>query len=659
MITIQDLYLVIWVLLWMIGGMLIVVNIYEQTTEVVILLGLSVGFIIETWLANILSQFLIPNISFWLSPLVVFLAGILIEYKHKKIYELRKDFKRIFLLGIGFALSILLFYLINQGLPIFDEFQNLPTISRLAAGDIPPHFPLNPELPFGYHYFQLLFISQVSLIGNIFPSIASDLVHSFTLTLTVALTSLYVYQFTKSKLAQYMSVVFVLLSSGARWLLYLLPTNMQDAMNRQITLIGSGGDSGRNLIHALSNNWAIENGHFPFPFVYASGINQPLFLALGGIGASGLLIILTIALTRNSGSRLHLLLIPIFISSLALASEVWFAFLGFGILFTLLSSLFVKDKEFKRQILLFSIAALIGLIVAALQGGMITELRKQLIGILTDNPIVTYYSTSINWTLPPVIVSSHLGKLEITNTYHLLAIFVEIGTVVFAIPFMILFYIRNSMGKDHVMSILGFGYILSLCSIFFVYEGSGGISGTTRLYEIIIYLSTIFGFPIVWTWVIQKSNLMKLLFFGLFVVGIFSGAGLFSISLQNIPYPTYAKFIDPIDVNMYKAHWNKLPSDALVFDTIPIRAVTILGRATNTNISWFEETPKWENLHESLSPTIISKEGFDYVYIDTKTWQEMVPSTIEIYKDGCPILVDKQKQGFEIRRLYDIRGCKQ
>ncbi len=90
-----------------------------------------------------------------------------------------------------------------------------------------------------------------------------------------------------------------------------------------------------------------------------------------------------------------------------------------------------------------------------------------------------------------------------------------------------------------------------------------------------------------------------------------------------------------------------------------IRAVTILGRATNTDVSWFEETPKWENLRESLSPIIISKEGFDYVYIDTKTWQEMDPSTIEIYKDGCPILVDKQKQGFEIRRLYDIRGCKQ
>ncbi len=412
MITIQDLYLVIWVLLWMIGGILIVANIYEETTEVVLFLGLSVGFIIETWLANILSQFLIPNISFWLSPLVVFLAGILIENTNiKKFMNLGKISKKSFLLGIGFALSILLFYLINKGLPIFDEFQNLPTISRLAAGDIPPHFPLNPELPFGYHYFQLLFISQVSLIGNIFPSIASDLVHSFTLSFTVTLTSLYVYQFTKSRLAQYMSVVFALFSSGARWLFYLLPSSMQDAMNRQIALIGSGGDSGRNLIHALSNNWAIENGHFPFPFVYASGINQPLFLALGGIGASGLLIILTIALTRNSGTRLHLLLIPIFISSLALASEVWFAFLGFGILFTLLSSLFVKDKELKRQILLFSIAALIGLIVAALQGGMITELRKQLVGILTDNPIVTYYSTSIKLDAPSCNSFQSPGKV--------------------------------------------------------------------------------------------------------------------------------------------------------------------------------------------------------------------------------------------------------
>ena len=53
---------------------------------------------------------------------------------------------------VGLALLLVLFTLINRGLSIFDDFHNLPLVSRLAVGDFPPHFYLNPDQRLAYHY---------------------------------------------------------------------------------------------------------------------------------------------------------------------------------------------------------------------------------------------------------------------------------------------------------------------------------------------------------------------------------------------------------------------------------------------------------------------------------------------------------------------------
>src|SRR5512140_3277252 len=46
----------------------------------------------------------------------------------------------------------LLFVMIGRGLALFDDYWHIPLISVMAAGDIPPHFYLDPTQPMAYHY---------------------------------------------------------------------------------------------------------------------------------------------------------------------------------------------------------------------------------------------------------------------------------------------------------------------------------------------------------------------------------------------------------------------------------------------------------------------------------------------------------------------------
>jgi hypothetical protein len=75
---------------------------------------------------------------------------------------------------IALALLFGLFFAISRGLAIFDDYAHLPTLSLMAAGDIPPHFSLDPRVPYGYHYFLLLLAAQMTRLSSWFPWTAWD-----------------------------------------------------------------------------------------------------------------------------------------------------------------------------------------------------------------------------------------------------------------------------------------------------------------------------------------------------------------------------------------------------------------------------------------------------------------------------------------------------
>ena len=659
MVTITDiLLLVLWAFLWLAGGILIIHSLFNIKNEEKLLLGAAAGLVLENWLANIISRLVEVQVGFWLAPVFIFVIGVFLAYKsgEYKNLSLRKIF---FSVEAFWLLTLVIFFtLIGRGLPIFDDFQNLPTISRMAAGDVPPHFALNPELNFGYHYFLLLVSAQVARIGGVFPAVALDLARSFFLVVTVMLGGKFVYRLTASRVAEGLGVLFLLFSSGARWLFFLFPVEYQSGFNAQVQLIGSGADTGTNLYDALIKPWMIEAGPIAFPFAFASGINPPLIMALGGVGASAAAIVLMILMTFNARKgRPAFLSTGIFFASLALADEVWFFLLGGGMLLSAITIIWKKDTGFSREGTWLAICAVGGGITALLQGGMLTELFRGLVGRIAQTGTGTYFDTTMHLIFPPALVSGHLGILHLNNPYQLIAGLIEIGSMSLAVLLLPIAVISFYRKGDALLLALGLSGLVSGLMVFVLYKGSGGVSGTTRLYEAFIFTGMLFSFPILWKFLQTKGVLLKSIGAAFYGIAILSGVVIFAISLAGISKPVLGDFIRTEDMPFFTKYWNKLPENALIFDVIPERAVTIFGRATKSSLSWFEDTPEWEALKLDPSPQRLKQAGYDYAYLDLQDWEGLTAETQAKYKGGCAKLVEKLLVEDRGRRLYDISGC--
>lgn len=637
---------------------MIIISLFSVNSEEKLLLGAAAGLVLENWLANILSRLVGVQWGFWLAPLFVFLTGALIAYKSGEYKNL--SLRKIFLTVEAFWLLalIILFTMIGRGLPIFDDFQNLPTISRMAAGDVPPHFALNPDLNFGYHYFLLLVSAQVTRIGAVFPAAALDLARAFFLVVTAMLGGKFVYRLTASRVAEGLGVLFLLFSSGARWLFFLFPVRYQSGFNAQVQLIGSGAATGTSLYDALIKPWMIEAGPIAFPFAFASGINPPLIMALGGVGTSATAIVLLILMTFSTRkSKFALLPIGIFFASLALADEVWFILFAAGALLLTLVFIFNKSIIFRKDAIPLILCMVAGGAIALVQGGMLTEIARGFLGRISHTNGGSYYDTTMQLTFPPALVSGHLGILHLNNPYQLIAGVIEIGPValaLFLLPIAVVSFYRKN---DALMLGLGLSGLISGLMVFVLYKGSGGVSGTTRLLEGFLFTGTLFGFPILWQFLQNKGSLLKSIGAAFYGIAILSGVVIFAISLAGISKPVLGDFIRSEDMPFFTKYWNKLPENALIFDVIPERAVTIFGRATKSSVSWFEDSPEWEVLKLDPSPQRLKQAGYDYAYLDLQDWEGLSAGTQAMYKGECVKLMEKLLVEDRGRRLYDISGC--
>ncbi|MGQ9834277.1 MAG: hypothetical protein ACUVRJ_10895, partial [Candidatus Villigracilaceae bacterium] len=234
------LLLILWALLWVIGGIWLVQALFHLPRREPWLIGLGIGLVIENWLVNWLARLMSLSFAGWGAAAIVFILGLIALTAQK---DKREHLLRTLLPSWqpAFALVILtgLFTLTGRGLGIFDDYQNLPTVSLMAAGDIPPHFALNPDVRFGYHYFLLLIAAQIMRLGELAPWSALDLARSFVLALAILLSGLWARRLTRSLVAQWLAVWFVTLSGGMRWLLLLVPPSVVTAISKRIQLLGS------------------------------------------------------------------------------------------------------------------------------------------------------------------------------------------------------------------------------------------------------------------------------------------------------------------------------------------------------------------------------------------------------------------------------------
>jgi hypothetical protein len=275
--------LFVWFILGGLGGLWLTRALFRLRPNEELLVGLSIGLISETWLVNLLGRVLPMLIACWAAVLIVLVSGLMLSFPRsiKQVKELFRFQVDVWVWIIAVIL-VLVFFGIGTGMGLYDEYPVLPLISQMAAGDMPPHFALDPKVIYNYHYFPYLFSAQLMRLGNLFPWTALDLQRGIFLTLSLMLLGLWVYRITRNKFAGIAAGVFSLFAGGSRWLLLLIPSGVLDFIDKYVERMGSGLNSGATMQAALTNPWAAQGtGPYTIPFAYGNGFNPATTIGLG------------------------------------------------------------------------------------------------------------------------------------------------------------------------------------------------------------------------------------------------------------------------------------------------------------------------------------------------------------------------------------------
>jgi hypothetical protein len=407
------------------------------------------------------------------------------------------------------------------------------------------------------------------------------------------------------------------------------------------------------------------SGPIPFPFAFANGVNTPTIMAHHGYGASATMIVLLLLLlagqqrTWKAGIPLTILL-----ASLALANEVDYAFLYFGMVFVAILWM-VQNKTFRlpQSARFWIVVVILAGIVALEQGGMATEVLRGRFSS-SGTPADSYFEVGFS-IVPPTVVSSHLGKLSLLNPFQLLAALFEVGPIVLAFPLVLAWGYKALREEKWFQAALVASAIPSLLSVFIQYSGNAGITATTRLLSSLLLVCKIFAVPLFWLWLQDQPEWKHHAVYGLGITTILGGIVLFAIQLTAIPRPVYTEFLTDMDARFYQEYWDRLsPSPAWVLDPDPIRAMTVFGRQaqSNSRLSWIVQTPEYQALVQNPDPYQLKAAGYTYVYSDKDYWKAhasqldqpcvKVLKTVEGVKQAHGGLVP------DFRRLADLSQCK-
>ena len=662
--------LIVWGALWTAGGWLLAASVFCLRRNETAMVGVSIGLAVEVWLANLLAHRLPIVTASWLSAGLVLLAGIAAEARAgvalPGLRGKERDGQTRFSWGQWLVLAglTLLFTLIGRGLGIFDDYQNLPTISLMATGDVPPHFALNPSLNFGYHYFLLLFSAQLMRLGSMFSWTALDVARGLLLALPLMLAGLWGYRLTRNQLAAALTAAVLAFAGGARWLLLLLPQPVLAYISDNIKLIGSASTSAPSLAAAMLTFWKIDGaGPVPFPFAFYTGINQPYVMAYTGIAGSGILILLVLLLLagRTCGPAGWLVFF-VLMSALALANEIAFLLLAFGSVIVAIASL-IRHRSWKlpRDLLRWFGVLIASGMVAAVQGGLMTEMIRG--WLMVSGGQSGYFDTSLSFVWPPALVSAHLGSLSVANPAQLIAALVEIGPIVLVTPLLLAWGVKSfRLGRWYEASLIA-ASAAALVALFIQFKGPL-FTAWPRLLGAWFLTGTVYSVPLLWAWGRGRSGRQAAA--GVVVLtACLSGLVLFGIQLLAIQRPVLATFLTPLDARISREYWNKLDPEALVFDPVVFRAPTVFGRFTDSSPSWYARDPGWQSLAAAPDPRAIHAAGFDYMYFDKDYWDNLSAAQQAALSASCIRQVaqvdgihSEQDYSKDFRRLIDISACK-
>ncbi len=653
--------LLIWTCLCLVGGWGLAASLFHLRRNEAPLVGLAMGIVLQVWLANLLAHVLPIMAAAWVGAALVLSAGVGSAFFLRRHVKLEASWRQWALLGALF----LLFTSIGRGLGIFDDYQNLPTISLMATGDVPPHFALNPALNFGYHYFLLLLSAQVMRLGQMLPWTALDVARGLIMALPLMLAGLWAYRLARSQLAAILTGAMLALAGGTRWLLLLLPPAWLNRISDNITLIGSASTSAGNLAEAMLTTWKIDGaGPIPFPFAFYTGINQPYVMAYTGISGAGILILLVLLLIANR--RRHWaagIVIVALVAALAIANEIAFLLimLGFGIA-GLIWVVRHRTWRVPRELASWIGILAASIVLAAVQGGLLTEILRG--RLMASRAQSGYFDTSLVVSWPPAVISAHLGALSLANPAQLVAALAEIGPVILLTP-LVLMWARKAyrLGNWYETALIG-SSAGAIVALFIAFKGPL-YTATPRLMSGWFFACILYAVPLLWIWGRRRSGSVQAAVAAGSMAACLGGLVLFGVQLVAIQRPVLATFISPMDAKMAQEYWNRLEPDARILDPVVYRAPTVFGRFTVSSPTWYSNDPGWEALVASADPAKMHAAGFSYLYYDRDYWDRLSSTAQALLSSACVQQVaqvdgihSEKDYSKDFRRLVNIQGCK-
>lgn len=655
----------IWILLWFLGGYLVVVNSFRISRVETTIVGFGIGLIIQVWFSNWLGHLLPPLIAFWVSAVVTFAIGVLLTLFQKNKSRVINSFVFPLKYWLPFLIIGVIFFMIGRGLAIFDDYQNLPVTSYIASGAIPPNFVLNPEISFDYHYLMLLNSAQWMRIADLFPWTALDINRAIFFSLSFVLVVILGSRLTKSSLGGWLTAFFFSFAGGLRWFLLLFPPQFLEKVSSHITLLGSGRVTAETLTEAMIENWAIEGGGpFPFPFAFGNGFHSIPALKHDGTGMMGaviaILVILLFERWRNISGKVAM---TILLSSMAIIDEIWFVFfVSAAILFYLINHIRKKSFPNKAEWIDYILIIALPILFSSVQGGVLTGVIKGVVDSLSGSEAAVasqYYSINFPIRWPPKIISAHLGALSLVHWAQLLVAFFEVGPVFLVFPLFLKFGRKAYRFNQNIYSILTIGIALSLLMIFVEYQGSAGVSASKRLNLFAFDLLILFTIPLLWFWLGKKKMQIKMLIGGIATLTMVGGLVYFFISSIAIQKPVLSYFIKLMDASVQNIYWDQLDENAMVFDFNPARSATIFARPIKSNLSWYELLPEYRQFTRNPDPYLLNEAGFTHFYLTGSDYEQLLQRSRNLLSEPCINMVyEKEDWQGDFRWLMDISACK-
>ncbi len=656
-------------ILWGGGGWLIAASTFKLEKGEHLFIGFGLGLVGYLWFANLLGHWLAPEITFIGAGVVVFLIGGLSWMSQKQKFRLLEKFdvRQAWPLFFATLILIWIFLRISQGLGMFDEFTHLPLISTLAAGDIPPHFFINSEIRFAYHYgFQLLGASLMRL-GGLFPWSAFDVSKSILWGYAVALAWLVGKRFGRPQ-AGWLAALALVFASGTRYLLLLAPRIFLLKADPYLTF--QGNEAGVAFSKWMIRIWEVEGAPpIGIPYAFLSGITEPLAMAHAGLHILHVVILLLIWLLaeRIISRGLAIGVFTILFSLWALTWETSYVlFLLGGFLATAywMGANYWRSKKLGENFGFTQIvqnihpavfALLLSIPIALLQGGLLTEIARGIIAPATGGAASS--GLSLRW--PPAILSKHLGPMSLFSPITLIIAICEIGPILFFLPWITKWGWQKFKAGEWIWgALLLSAWVGFLIPIVLNHRVSSDLSRVAAHGMLVFILF----FAIQLT---ENSWSPRLQTLAVTSLALMMGGGgvLFTSALTASSRPMLAAKFDELDALVAKDVWDTLPDDAEVFDPNSWQATALTGRLTHSvEGDYFvgvTPNPAWGALTKAPTIAGLLEENYSFVYINEKWWGNIPKEYQNELKAACIVVVSEHwsSERDRFRRLLDLRGC--